>query len=460
MRSVLGLLALFTCACTAPLTAEPEVVVLDREVTIEEERLVFAARGNEDLLDRVPGDILVSERSGGYLRRIVSVERAGDTIVVTTEHAALEEVLPDAELARRVTPRLGKADGEGEAQGFSFGFGEIDLPGENGLRVNITGGHFRFDPDIDFAVRVKRSVLEEVRAIATGEIDAEIHADVEVAAGIDKYVFKPLWKQPYTFVQIVGGIPVVEVLELSLGVGLEIKTHGSARVLVGGRMRGHVSAGSIWENGAWREVATQELVFTPETRVLSGEVGEIEISALIYAEVAFKLYGVAGPALRVVPFASLAHLPGSDTFVPSVGVKGFFEGVLSLPFVSDKERVPWRKKLFEERTPFSPIRVGAQTPSPSCNGIDEEGLCDSGVAIRCEAGALVIDDCARAGLGCDQDGAGVARCAAGCGELDFHGGCVDESLRWCQDGRVQTYACPLDGPGCGWKDDTIGFDCL
>ncbi|RYE80159.1 MAG: hypothetical protein EOO74_02580 [Myxococcales bacterium] len=68
-------------------------------VVIAATQLTFPASGNDDLLARQAGDILVSDRSTkgnnphGFLRKVVSVARQGSTIVITTEHAFLNEVI-------------------------------------------------------------------------------------------------------------------------------------------------------------------------------------------------------------------------------------------------------------------------------------------------------------------------------------------------------------------------------
>ena len=68
-------------------------------VTIEANQLTFPARGNEALLKKVAGDILVSDRGSsgnnpdGFMRKVVSVQKQGDSIVMTTEQAYLTEVI-------------------------------------------------------------------------------------------------------------------------------------------------------------------------------------------------------------------------------------------------------------------------------------------------------------------------------------------------------------------------------
>src|SRR5436190_2114658 len=103
MRVLVGLLTLATVACSVAEIdnghASSNVHVIDSDATVEADRLIFAAagNGNDELLALQAGDLLVSQRGDGYLRKVVAVTRAGASIVVTTTAAALEEAIVDGE---------------------------------------------------------------------------------------------------------------------------------------------------------------------------------------------------------------------------------------------------------------------------------------------------------------------------------------------------------------------------
>jgi hypothetical protein len=71
------------------------------EVVVTDSKLSFPAAGNEALLQKVAGDILVSDRMSGsgatnaygFMRKVVSVAKVGSAIEVTTEPAYLDEIL-------------------------------------------------------------------------------------------------------------------------------------------------------------------------------------------------------------------------------------------------------------------------------------------------------------------------------------------------------------------------------
>jgi hypothetical protein len=68
---------------------------------------------------------------------------------------------------------------------------------------------------------------------------------------------KELWHStPKFLTQWVGVVPIVEVVQLSFGVGAEVSAEGSATVQVGGELKGSVAAGATYDryNGGWHTV--------------------------------------------------------------------------------------------------------------------------------------------------------------------------------------------------------------
>lgn len=58
---------------------------------------------------------------------------------------------------------------------------------------------------------------------------------------------------------------------------------------------------------------------------------------------------------------------------------------------------------------------------------------------------------------------GIPDCNDGdgaCGDLDFQGECDGSTLRWCEDGALQTYDCATAGMSCDWQNDKVGNNCV
>ena len=107
-------------------------------------------------------------------------------------------------------------------------------------------------------------------------------------------------------------------------------------------------------------------------------------------------------------------------------------------------------------TDFLEPYLGGQT---GCGDLDEMGRCDGSVALWCEGGEVHQQCCE---VECGQDFAGRYRCLDGdCGGIDEKGACLGSQLYWCADGVSHRRSCNVCGNGgCGWVDDTVGYDCL
>jgi hypothetical protein len=464
MRILGAFLATTVAACSgATADPPPSIYVVDRvpgtDFTVAPDSLVFPAAGNEALLAYAPGDVLVCARGEGFVRKIVSVTASDQAITIATTQATVADALDDGTFDHHTTPpRAGKSDGSADGfRGFSYGLGNVTVPGDYGLQIDVTGGHFQLDPDLDVHLDVHQHEVQQFRAVASGLVDASLAADVEVNGHIDHSSFIPLKQWSYPQVQLVGYVPVVEVIQLTVGVGFEVKAEGHAKIHLGGSAHGQIKAGASYDAAAgWQPVEEQAFDFTPDTHVVEGDLQDLKVSGFVYGEVSVKLYDIVGPAIRVMPYVAIEHTQGENGWTPSVGAQARFDVVLN--FLRKKEWVPWHKVLFDVAHAFEPV-FATPPVGDACNGITAEGVCADGVAVRCDNGALKIDDCALSGLGCALSGAAVA-CVSGCGELDYFGGCVDASLRWCDNGQVHTYECPATGNGCGWQDDTVGNNCL
>jgi hypothetical protein len=473
LASVLLALVLATgCSGDIDVPQTGNVVVMHVEpgvdVIVEDTRLVFPAAGNTDLLTRIPGDVIVSDRGTGFLRRIVSVSLEGDSIVVMTDTPDLGELVKDGRVRQELSAKAGKTDGQaGAFAGMDVQFSGFErLKNDVDFKVDLVGGHFQFAPDLEIDAIIQHGRLDNFRVVAAGALDSHLLADIEVAGKIHKDIHKKLWSQKHVSVQLLGEIPVVEVVELSVGIGLIVEAEGNGKIRLSGKASGTLTGGAEFvrpagqEEGEWRPVTEQELVFTPDLELLDGN-AKFSIAATVFSQIEVRFYDAVGPVLRIAPYVELSHDTGSVDWIPAVGLRTDFEAIVKIPFVHDRYWKPYRAQLFDLKKVFDPIQFGGQsTPGPGCGDVTENGFCTEGISIRCDRGTLKITDCATQGLGCNVDADNRATCVTGCGQLDYHGACADGSLRWCEDGLVRTYECPADGPGCGYVDDVIGYNCL
>jgi hypothetical protein len=106
-----------------------------------------------------------------------------------------------------------------------------------------------------------------------------------------------------------------------------------------------------------------------------------------------------------------------------------------------------------------------------CGDLTYQGACDGNVLSWCEGGSTKTYDCGANGKACgwESDSVGNNCVASGqalppevpqnkCGDVDYLGYCDGNTLVWCQEGELKTYAC--GGMTCAWQSDSEGNNCL
>lgn len=387
-RSLLALLALgagASCTSTAleSSTAQisDDVNVLEREpgvdVTVERDRLVFPY--GEDVAGVAPGQVLVSGRGGGFLRRAVSVEQDGADLVVATEPATLTDAIIDGEVGESVEmgptaddgPWAGAWGGDGMG-GFAVGLGGTTIVANGDISVTVPEGRFDFTPHMDFALDIERRRLKTFRLVASGDVDATLAMDVRIQNGYAAGRYQvPVWKTEKMFMQMVGVVPIVEMVGLKLGVGVQVDAMGAAHTSFGGSLHASIAAGARFEAGEWHAVGDKMVSFQVLPLVVEGD-GMLGLRAFVYAEVEVMFYDVAGPALMVMPYVGVVHdeevVSGEHQehgLTPRVGVMGMFEAMVSFPIV-DKSWVGYQAMLFDVYQDLGgqPMEGMGESPGP------------------------------------------------------------------------------------------------
>lgn len=480
----LGLLVTFGAGCSAAaeesegLTRHPKkhaaqakanVIVLERVPGVDLEVLPDSLRvsldDDADLADAAPGDIVVCGNGGGFLRRITGIRAEDGNLVVSTERAPLTAAVESGGFHHMLALPMGKdIDVSGpEGEGVAVGLGNATLVSDGSVDVTIREGHFNFDPGFDLALDISGGHLESFEAIAKGTIDAGLTVDVTLHDLSVKALYdKELWSHEYPFFQMIGPIPVVGAVELSVGVGVEVDGSGNGTLTTGGSVSASMAAGARYD-GEWHAVGDHDVWMTPIGTTYDGE-GDFSVGAYAYAEVAIKFYDVVGPAISVGPYVALTKTYGDPALVPSVGLFGLFEAQVDVPFLEDAW-VGYSASLFDVSREFPPEETGnttnesGETAEDACGGVSYQGFCDAGSVYWCSSGVLWTADCAAAGYGCGFiDETTGSYCTQGCGELDYAGGCNGDSLRWCEDGKVVTYDCASADLGCGFDGEL--YNCL
>lgn len=481
LRTLALFAALLTSACASEspggvtgVASEGVVVIDDPDVVFDADTVRLPLAGHEDLLSLTDEQVVTSAIRGGFLRRVRSVETAGDTLVITTDPAELGDAVVEMELAERLIRPGGElADSaEGsvgaarealEVAEFRTVFGPQRVHEGLGMDVDVSG-QLDFDPTLDFELSVEDRQVERLLLRAAGELQADLHVHVDVRSDNQSLNYgHELWTWERPFVHFIGPVPVVEVVTLEIGVGVGLEVDGNLVVDVGGGLNSDVVLGTLLENGEWSDLGERTFEITDPRASVSGSGTLAAVQMFVYAKLRVMLYDVAGPYVEVRPNVRMVREDGWH-----LGTAGVYAEVgvdAQVPIIGRSLGV-WDRQLFDVALVFhesetsDALMTPPEPPPPpsSCGEVPPQGRCEAGALTACDGGEVTVRDCAAEGLGCGfVHGADRFDCVEGCGDVDGGGACHGSSLRYCRAGTLHVVEC--DGT-CGRPDEASPAYCM
>src|SRR5439155_3618987 len=121
-------------------------------------------------------------------------------------------------------------------------------------KIDVTSGHLSFDPTLDLELGVSAGHLDRFLIRAAGTLDADLSIHVVAAPDARFKIEQPVWSTQVTFVQWLGWVPVLEVADLSLGVGVDVDATAAVDVVLGGGVTAQVAAGVSYDGIAWQNL--------------------------------------------------------------------------------------------------------------------------------------------------------------------------------------------------------------
>lgn len=336
------------------------------------------------LPDFEPNDVLVSEPSAaapdGLLRKVVAVSDEGDTLVVETVQAKLEEAIYEGSASidltltpadlRSATPHTAgvsivepallsqSLSPQAEAD-FELELNNVVLFDQDGDddttddQVKVDGGirfaaSFKIDVDfdwdgvldveVDFSIRA--AIEEQAELAITGDLSAELDEEVALAS----YDFAPI--------TVYVGIPLVFTPKLTLLLGANGEI--SASMSFEATQDATVAVGAAYDNG-WTDLNDLSASFSGVDADFSGS-----LKLKGYAGIKFDifLYGVVGPNGRLNAYLEMdGKIPRAPTWLLYGGLEAWV-GVESISVLGLEEH---ESKVLDSRKEIA--RAGNSAPS-------------------------------------------------------------------------------------------------
>ncbi len=282
------------------------------------------------------GDVVMSIDTGGYLRKVTSVNIFGNQIKVNTVQASLADAFDKISFDTTLTlslnnSMLNKTKSWGKqpflASGVQISDGKLVLDditlfdgNINGqpASVKISSASFDFEPELKVGWDIGL-FNKEVHAIATGTSYLSMTPEIVASAGFIKndeirVAYLPI---PVEW----AGIPAE--ITFSLYAGYEINTNVAGRVTFNMSGQTDITVGGRYENGAFKEVWSANPSWSTNPPIWGAD-SNASIKIYLRPQISIKILHVAGPYLDVAPYLDLE---GEVTTNPLCWEYGVYAGL-------------------------------------------------------------------------------------------------------------------------------------
>lgn len=252
----------------------------------------------------------------GFLRKIDSVQRNGNQVLIQTSPATLKEAFPKGRIRRKVSISAEMLKQAFEAQQASGATGASGQPltiGFNDCSGTIFNSQFKgvdidvslqqcsvtFTPDIELYIHWGGLLPDEITAIASGAFDAKFKALAKLSAAVTH-------AKEIRLLTIAVPIPAIaSTIEMTVNAGYHLDANAMLEVTSGFETDAKIDVGFRWENGnAVEEIWDPVSNYTPIPTTFAME-GSADGEIYLRPQIALKFLGSAGPTLDLKAYLGL-----------------------------------------------------------------------------------------------------------------------------------------------------------
>ncbi len=271
-----------------------------------------------DIPEIHPGNIIVSAKNGGVLLRVKKVTRQDGKLTLETSPASLTDVIRNGKVTINQSFKMtdGKIQEQSSAKSptakLAFENGALVFSGQkldlgDKVSIEITDGSFRFDPSFDFVLDVDDCSVKEFKCSATGALEANLDADVELKA-ITDYFEKDVTLAKVTFpepagVIVIGGVPVVYDFFIKIKLGAGVSCGNIGTVSAGYDVSTSLTVGAQYTQHKWSPLHNFDFDLNPHLP----EITIHPVSAEVYLKPEFgmRFYKIVGPSISYKDYFKL-----------------------------------------------------------------------------------------------------------------------------------------------------------
>lgn len=270
-----------------------------------------------------------SKNPDGFLRRVTSVRKDGDSVVLSTESATLTDAILSGAVRASSSGNAIDPDALGSRRDLAI---DIDFSKktlfENVDEIVTDEGTTQFTetivfdqaklfarPSVDLDLRIAPGKVTRFSAKVEGQLDAAITARAEVKAtgvvseaaiaglrGRHHEVRKVLYKSKRiplpTF--SVGRVPVSPAIEFTVTMKCDLSFGGPLLAEAGVLAKSYVRLAAVQSNGVWAPGPKSDFDIRPSFNVERG--GEVDARCALEADAELSAYGTGGVTMTIAPY--------------------------------------------------------------------------------------------------------------------------------------------------------------
>lgn len=293
-----------------------------KDVDVTDERISAPRERFAELEAYARGDVIVSGKGAGFMRRVRATHVEGDRVIVDTEPAAMSDVFQQVHLRGSLNDAQPGPTSQGlQPRGLNFELPKLavankKLPVGDGNAIEIVDGSFDFQPNIDFDLLMREGKLQHLLFAASGETAGSLRVryDLHVEPGMRSGAFLRFDNPgvllaetaPHYAVFMAGHVPVVVAVRAQLLLNWALRVGGDFTGEQAMQASGSLTAGVEYAGEKWRNLASSRLsVYADRTTTVANHQVSGEVS--LTARLDVSLYDVAGPYVGLQAYSGLGH---------------------------------------------------------------------------------------------------------------------------------------------------------
>ena len=343
-----------------PALAQPEYHEDLVDVLVENDTIVYTYDSDPGLLNYTVGSIIVGPTGYGYLRKITEVQQDGKMVTVTTEQAALADILTNQTVHYEQNLTLEQAEITQFNSTRGSGTGMINL-GAILYKVGDVEVKIEGSADIDIhpvmSAHIGWNGLDEFSF--TLETDADISLTLTASSAITLAKEKKLFTFSFPTVCVLTPFPIWFTPQLEIAAGAEISFQSSLTTSISLELS--TKSGIQYSNGQWstiNECTKQISYITPQIGLMPSD----GMGYGILPRFQLMVYDLVGPFADLKPYLNIHAAPSENPWwALSCGLKGNVGAKLAV-FDNTLASVSWEVFDLEWPIASAPMKIIPDAP--------------------------------------------------------------------------------------------------